>query len=119
MAEDTPTADEITAHMVACGHAVLQIDGIKAGTDYYNLADGYTQAEINDFIKKCKDSENANGYLTENFFELNTNKSYKFSSGPFVEKIFKIIDLQKNKINILLGNIKTTINRKKLIIRPV
>ena len=52
MAEDTPTADEITQHMVACGHAVLQIDGIKAGTDYYNLADGFTQAEINDCVDR-------------------------------------------------------------------
>ena len=49
---DNPTADEITAHMVACGHAVLQIDGIKAGTDYYNLADGFTQAEINDCVDR-------------------------------------------------------------------
>ncbi len=49
---DNPTADEITAHMVACGHAVLQIDGIKAGTDYYNLADGFTQAEINDCVER-------------------------------------------------------------------
>ena len=52
MADDNPTADEITAHMVACGHSVLQIDGIKAGTDYYNLADGFTQAEINDCVER-------------------------------------------------------------------
>ena len=32
-----PTADEITQHMTACGHAVDQIDGIKAGTDYIVL----------------------------------------------------------------------------------
>ena len=49
---DNPTADEITAHMVACGHAVLQIDGIKAGTDYYRLNNGFTQAEINDCVER-------------------------------------------------------------------
>ena len=49
---DTPTADEITAHMVACGHAVLQIDGIKAGTDYYRLNNDFTQAEINDCVER-------------------------------------------------------------------
>ena len=48
---DNPTADEITAHMVACGHAVLQIDGIKAGTDYYKTPD-FTQAEINDCVER-------------------------------------------------------------------
>ena len=49
---DTPTADEITQHMLACGHAVLQIDGIKAGTDHYRLSNGFTQAEINDCVER-------------------------------------------------------------------
>ena len=43
--------DLITQHMTACGHAVVQIDGIKAGTDVYN--DGnFTQAEINDCVER-------------------------------------------------------------------
>ena len=47
----TDDADKITEHMTACGHAVLQIDGIKAGTDVYN--DGnFTQAEINDCVER-------------------------------------------------------------------
>ena len=43
---DTPTADEITQHMLACGHAVIQIDGIKAGTDHYRLNNGFTQQKL-------------------------------------------------------------------------
>ena len=78
-----------------------------------------SQREIFSFIKKCKSSENTNGYLSENFFDLNTSKNYKLSSGPFAEKIFKIIDFQKNKIKVLLGNIKTTISKKQLNIRPI
>ena len=39
-------ADKITEHMTACGHAVKQIDGIKAGTNVYNT-NNFTQAEIN------------------------------------------------------------------------
>ena len=47
----TDDADKITPHMTACGHAVVQIDGIKAGTDVYN--DGnFTQAEINDCVER-------------------------------------------------------------------
>ena len=42
----TDDADTITKHMTACGHAVVQIDGIKAGTDVYKTPT-YTQAEIN------------------------------------------------------------------------
>jgi len=78
-----------------------------------------SQEEIKKFIKKCKDCENPKGYLTQSFFELCKNTNYKFTSGPFAEKIFKIINLQKNKIDILLGNIKTTIDRKNFLFRPI
>ena len=53
---DEPTAEEITEYMVVCGHSVEQIDGIKAGTDYYRLdrglKRGFTQAEINDCVER-------------------------------------------------------------------
>ena len=77
------------------------------------LLDGFihSQNEIKDFIYTCKNSENA-GYLSTNFLNLDKNKQYKFASGPFVDTIFKIINLQKNKIDILMGNFKTTINKK-------
>ena len=39
--------------------------------------------------------------------------------GPFTEKIFQIINLQKNKIRILMGNIKTTINNKDFLFSPI
>ena len=33
--------------------------------------------------------------------------------------IFKIVGLQKNKIEILLGNLKTTIKREEFLYRPL
>ena len=78
-----------------------------------------SQEEIKKFIKRCKDSEDKKGYLTQNFFELYVNSKYQFVSGPFTEMIFKIIDLQKNKINILLGDIKTTIKKKQFLFSPL
>ena len=78
-----------------------------------------SQEEIKKFIEKCKDSENEKGYLTQNFFELYINSKYQFTSGPFTEMIFKIIDLQKNKINILLGNLKTTIKKNEFLFNPL
>ena len=47
------------------------------------------------------------------------DKYYKFSSGPFTDKIFKIIELQKNKIDILMGNIKTKIKKKEFLFTPL
>ena len=78
-----------------------------------------SQDEIKKFIQKCKNSENGQGYLSQNFYELYINSRYKFTSGPFAEMIFKIIDLQKNKINILLGNMKTTIKKDEFLFSPL
>ena len=78
-----------------------------------------SQNEIRKFIEKCKNSEDKNGYLSQSFFELYINSNYKFYSGPFAETIFKIINLQKNKIDVVLGSIKTRINRDKFLFSRV
>ena len=89
--------------------------GLKYFLDGFN----HSQEEIKKFIQKCKSLENSKGYLSQNFFEAHINSRYKFSSGAFIDMIFKIIDLQKNKINILLGNIKTTINKDEFLFNPL
>jgi len=85
------------------------------------LVDGFVefQFEITKFIKSCKYFENEKGYLSTNFLEMNLKSKYKFISGPFVDEIFKIINFQKNKISILMGNLKTTINKKEHLFYPV
>ena len=64
-------------------------------------------------------SENKEGYLLQSFYQININSKYKFVSGPFTEKIFEIINLQKNKIDILMGNIKTTIKKQEFLFSPI
>lgn len=83
--------------------------------------EGFTksQSDIEEFIKKCKDSENKDGFLSRDFYELNINKKYKFSSGPFTDKIFKLINLERNRIKVLMGNIETTIKKKEFLFTPV
>ena len=78
-----------------------------------------TQNEIEEFIKKCKKSENHSGYITQNFFQLQEDLKYKFVSGPFVDKIFQIINIQQNRIKILMGDFKTTIKNKEFLFNPV
>ena len=79
----------------------------------------YVQPEINRFIEICKKFENENGFLTTDFFNLQINKNYKILSGPFLGQVVKILDKQKKKINLILGNIKTSINIKKVLFKPV
>ena len=77
-----------------------------------------SQEEIVQFIKKCKEFENSNGYITQSFFSLQENSRYKFASGPFINKIFQIINIQQNKIKILMGDLKTTITKKEFLFNP-
>ena len=63
--------------------------------------------------------ENENGYITHSIYKTEVNKIYKFASGPFTQKIFKIINLNKEKIDVLIGNLKTRINRKEFLFKPV
>lgn len=77
------------------------------------------QKEITHFIEKCKNNEDKDGYLIQDFFEKELNKSYEFLSGPFVNSIFKIISLQKNKLQASIGNIRTTISTKDILFKPI
>jgi len=79
----------------------------------------FSQEEIKNFISKCKEFENTNGYISQNFFDLKEESNYKFSTGPFADTIFKIINIQKNNIKILMGNLKTTIKKKEFLFNPI
>jgi len=89
------------------------------GLNYFLSGFKQSQTEIENFINKCKSFEDKYGYLSNSFFLQKVNQTCKFSSGPFTNKIFKIIALNKNKIDVLMGNIKTTINRKNFLFKPI
>jgi len=89
------------------------------GLKYFVSGFLQSQEEIIKFINKCKESENNEGYLTQSFFEIYEKLQYKFASGPFTNKIFSIVNYQKNKLDILLGNIKTSLKKNRNIIVPL
>jgi len=108
-----------------CFHESLKqknaIDSLRftKGLKYFLEGLAESQKDIERFIKKCKDSECKEGFLSKDFFDLDINKKYKFSSGPFSDKVFQIINLQRNRIRVLMGNIKTTIKKKEFLFTPV
>ena len=83
------------------------IKGLNFFLDGYNL----NQKEINDFINYCKKFENKEGYITQGFFHDENIKKAKFIEGPFINMVFDILSRNKNKLKILIGNIKTTISK--------
>lgn len=98
---------------------ILEILKNTRGLKYILNGFKRSQSEISNFIDKCKMSEDNDGYISEQFYELKENLNYKFFSGPFANSIFQIIQLQKNKIKILMGNLKTTVNKKEYLFQPV
>jgi len=90
------------------------------GLEYF--LEGYiqNQSHIIKFIEYCKTFENEKGYLTQSFFKTIISKKAKFISGPFTNIIFEILEKQKNKLKILVGNIVTTIpNGTNYFYRPI
>ena len=97
------------------------IEHLKFSRGLKYLLDGFIefQSDLKKFIERCKNLENEKGIITQNLFELNINSKFKFNSGPFIDKIFKIVNFEKNKINILIGDIKTTISKKEFLFNPL
>jgi transcription antitermination factor NusG len=114
----------ILGDYIFCYHKILEdqkiIDGLQycIGVKYFLRGCKQFQKDIEKFINKFKSFENEEGYVSKSFFEINKNTYYRFSSGPFTQQVFKIIEIQKDKINILLGKVKTTINRKDFLLSP-
>ena len=116
---------DILGDYLFCFHKTFNekqiINNLKYTKGLKYFLDGFNefQNDIRAFINKCKKLEDQKGFISQNIFELDINKKYKFASGPFIEKIFKIVNLEKNSVNILIGNFKTKINKKKFLFNPV
>ena len=57
--------------------------------------------EIKEFIKKCRKSENENGFISADFFDIEINKKYKFNSGPLLNLIFQLIDPLEKTLKVV------------------
>ena len=90
------------------------------GLEYFLEGYSQNQNQILKFVEYCKLFENDKGYLTQSFFKMMVIKKAKFISGPFTNMIFEILEKQKNKLKILVGNIVTTIpNKANYLYRPI
>tara|TARA_B100001059_G_C17804915_1_gene568523 strand:+ start:713 stop:1204 length:492 start_codon:yes stop_codon:yes gene_type:complete len=95
------------------------IDHLKftKGVKYFLNGHSESQEEIQIFIDKCKKLENDKGFISKSLFDLNLKSFYQFKSGLLANKIFQLIEIQKNKIKVLVNGIKF-IENKKFLINP-
>ena len=81
------------------------------GLKYFLSGFYKSQKEIKEFIKKCKKSENENGFISADFFDIELNKKYKFNSGPLLNLIFQVVEIQKTKFKVIMGDKIATIEK--------
>ena len=78
------------------------------------------QKEILNFVNRCKNFEDENGFIKQDFFDSNNFTRAKFVSGPFTNLVFDILSKQADKIEILIGKYKTTISKdSNFLYRPI
>ena len=116
---------KVLGNYVFCFHENFKhsnfIHRIKYLKGFKSFLPGYmeTQNEIIKFISKCKKSENGSGYLQSSFFNLNLKNDYKILTGVFTNKVFEIMKFQKNRIEIMVGNLKVSTKKKDFLVQPI
>ena len=109
----------ILENYVFCYHEKLDESKVMSkirflkGLEYFLHGHYQDQEEIIKFINHCKMFENKNGYLSQAFFKTMIRGKAKFVTGPFTNMVFEILEKQKNKLKILVGNFVTTIPDNK------
>ena len=66
-------------------HKKIEFLKTTKGLDYFLNGFKKSQIEIENFIKRCKKSENNDGYITYKFFDIKLFSDYKFHEGPFAK----------------------------------
>jgi hypothetical protein len=116
---------KILGDYILCHHSsfskislLKQISNIK-GLKY--ILNGYIncQSEIEEFILNCKKNEDEKGFIKQPFFGYKLNRNFKFLNGPFYNMIFKIIEVQKNRLKIVLQSKKTTLNKEEYLFTAI
>ena len=82
------------------------------GLKYFLNNPNNNQIAIINFINYCKKNQDADGYLKPSFFAFSNMTKGKFLNGPFTNMIFSVIENQKDKLKVLIGNLKTTIKKE-------
>ena len=90
---------------------MLEILKNSRGLKYFLIDSQINQKEIIDFINLCKNNQGSDGYIKQSFFDFSNITKGMFLNGPFANIVFDVIENQKNKLKILIGNATTVIKK--------
>ena len=111
---------------VICFHSkfsnsyILNLLKTARGINYIIEGFKHNQVEISNFVKRCKEFEDKDGFIKQDFFINKNFTKAKFVSGPFTNLVFSILSKNSDRIEILMGKYKTTISKNSsLLYRPI
>jgi len=106
---------------IFCFHPKFSNENILRNVNYLKgvkfLLNGFRnyQKDIPNFIKRCKSSEDENGYIKQTFFNFVAIDRIKFLSGPFTNIIFKIMKRQKDSMKVSDGNVNISFSAERYL----
>lgn len=109
--------NEVLGDYLICYHekfksiSTLSILKNIRGLKYFLKDSQNNQKEIINFIEFCKKNQDIDGYMKQSFFEFSNFEKGKFLTGPFTNMIFSVIESQKDKLKVLIGNATMTISK--------
>ena len=89
--------------------------GLKYFLKHFNLS----QLEIKNFISRCKENEDKDGFIKQSFFNFKNKKKFEFMSGPFTNLIFSVLEENKISIKGLIGKHYISVSKESNLFRPV
>ena len=106
---------------IFCFHPKFSNENILRNVNYLKgvkfLLNGFRnyQKDIPNFIKRCRSSEDENGYIKQTFFNFVEINRIKFLSGPFTNIIFKIMKRQKDSMKVSDGNVNISFSTERYL----
>ena len=95
--------------------SIFYLKGLKL---FFNGFKNY-QKDILNFINRCKNHEDENGFIKQTFFNLIAFKKIKFLSGPFTNIIFKIMRRQTNSMKVSDGKVSISFPTDRYLFEAV
>ena len=89
------------------------------GLQYFLSGHQNNQKDIKKFVDFCRLNENSSGSLTLDFFNIGKHSKFKFLTGPFKNLIFSVLENNKRKLRVLIGDLETTINKENFLIKQI
>ena len=86
--------------------------GLKSILDNFKIS----QNNISNFLNKCREHEKE-GTIRNSFFSFIDKSDFIFLTGPFYRKIFRIVNREKNFLNITINDMKLRISNKNLVFK--